>query len=234
MFLTSLCLIAAAIPQGQTVPASETSTTGSRRALAAYPVIAPGSSGPLAAPILIAGLDFDARYVNDNMGEVDGADIPDGSLTGPDVSTSSGNVDFTGATVTALKGTFGQASNASGDKSVVSGGLGNTASGVFSTVSGGIGNEASGDFSTVSGGSDNTASGYNSTVSGGVYNNPSGAHSTISGGLVNFAAGYSSTVAGGQLNSAGGAFSFAAGRAAQAFHQGSFVWGDSSFPPPYP
>jgi hypothetical protein len=37
---------------------------------------------------------LDDKYVNDNAGEVDSADIADGSLTGPDISTSLGDVTF--------------------------------------------------------------------------------------------------------------------------------------------
>ena len=53
-------------------------------------VIAPGAGS---APSLPTGA-FDARYVNDNAGEVDSADVVDGSLTGADVSTSGGDVTF--------------------------------------------------------------------------------------------------------------------------------------------
>ena len=60
---------------------------------------------PTIPPYLAAILDD--KYVNDDGNEVDSADIVDGSLTGADVSTSSGDVTFSGATVTALQGVFG-------------------------------------------------------------------------------------------------------------------------------
>ncbi len=40
----------------------------------------------------VVGGTLDATYVNDNAGEVDSADVADGSLTGGDVSTDSGSV----------------------------------------------------------------------------------------------------------------------------------------------
>ncbi len=45
------------------------------------------------------GNQLDARYVNDDAGEVDAADVVDGSLTGADVSTSTGDVAHTGGSV---------------------------------------------------------------------------------------------------------------------------------------
>jgi hypothetical protein len=77
----------------------------------AGPSPAPGSSGALGNNLRVDGfigrpeaffpIDvlagfYDPRYVNDNMGEVDAMDVIDGSLTGPDVSTSSGDVTHTG------------------------------------------------------------------------------------------------------------------------------------------
>jgi len=195
-----------------------------------------GTSGLRAAPPSsttepLMGIDLDARYVNDDQGEVGSADIIDGSLTGGDVSTSSGNVFFNNATVTARKGTFGVLPSATGSGSTVSGGSFNQALGNASTVSGGSNNEAAGLISTISGGDYNSASGYYATVSGGTYNSASGNSSTVSGGgnylLGNTASGDFSTVPGGGANTALGAFSFAAGRQAKANHAGSFVWGDS-------
>jgi hypothetical protein len=83
----------------------------------------------------------------------------------------------------------------------------------FGTISGGVGHLASGSSSTVAGGADNTASGWGAAVGGGEFNTASGLLTAIPGGV---------------FNTAGGAYSFAAGRRAQANHQGSFVWGDST------
>jgi len=181
------------------------------------------------APLTTISIDFDARYVNDNVGEVGSADIVDGSLTGADVSTSSGNVTLGGgATVTARKAVFGLSSVASGVDATVAGGQSNTASGLRSAVSGGFDNFAQGIDSTVSGGGHNAATKNWSTVSGGRYNIASGLYATVSGGGACMASGIRATVPGGYRNTALGNYSFAAGRRAKANHTGSFVWGDSA------
>lgn len=180
-----------------------------------------------AAPL--ANLGLDARYVNDDMGEVGSADIVDGSLTGADVSTGSGSVTFGGgATLTAEKAVFGVSSVAPGLDATVSGGQNNTASGARSAVSGGKNNFAQGIDSTVSGGGNNAATKNFSTVSGGRYNIASGQYAIVAGGGGSTASGHRSTVSGGYRNTALGDYSFAAGRRAKADHAGSFVWGDSA------
>jgi hypothetical protein len=201
----------------------------------ALPHRAPSSSSGLAAAspqvstTPIVGIGFDARFVNDDLGEVESADIADGSLTGADVSTSSGNVTFAGgATVKAQKAVFGLSSVASGVDATVAGGQSNTASGLRSAVSGGLGNFAQGIDSTVAGGGHNAASKNWSTVSGGRYNVASGLYASVSGGGANAASGIRATVSGGYRNTALGNYSFAAGRRAKANHNGSFVWGDSA------
>jgi hypothetical protein len=184
-------------------------------------------SPPTPAPLL--GISFDARYVNDDTGEVDSADIVDGSLTGADVSTSGGNVNFGGGgTVRAQKGVFGLSSIASGLDSTVSGGEDNTASGARSAVSGGRNNFAQGIDSTVAGGGNNAATKNFSTVAGGRYNIASGMYALVAGGGGSTASGHRATVTGGYRNTALGSYSFAAGRRAKANHTGSFVWGDSA------
>jgi len=74
-----------------------------------------GAGGTAPPPVLLPELEslLDALYVNDDEGEVDAADIADGSLTGADVSTSSGDVTFTDAVVTARQGVFASATAAS-------------------------------------------------------------------------------------------------------------------------
>ncbi len=138
---------------------------------------------------------------------------------------------------------------ASGDNSTISGGNGNTASGFASAVSGGANNTASGNRSAVGGGYENTAANDGSTVAGGTFNDASVWKSTVGGGAYNKARGnYSvvsggggdveadsnsaignhSMVPGGTRNIAGGTYSFAAGRRAQANHNGAFVWADQT------
>jgi hypothetical protein len=115
--------------------------------------------------------------------------------------------------------------------SSVAGGKDNSASGLWSFVGGGISNLASGQSAVVGGGYDNTASGTSqSTVAGGYTNIASGDYSAVSGGRANTASGRASTVPGGWDNLASGQYSLAAGRRAQAGHDGAFVWADASDP----
>ncbi len=92
---------------------------------------------------------------------------------------------------------------ASGDYSVIGGGLENTASGGVSMVGGGWQNTASGNYGTIGGGSQNTASGWYSTIGGGL-DNTSGDWGTVGGGISNTASGDESTVGGGSSNTANG------------------------------
>jgi hypothetical protein len=103
------------------------------------------------------------------------------------------------------------------------------------TVGGGANNQAGdgagtvGDrtLATVGGGENNTASGVRATVGGGGGNIASGFDATIGGGTGNDATGQLATVPGGFENTAQGDYSLAAGRNAQADHNGAFVWADS-------
>jgi hypothetical protein len=91
---------------------------------------------------------------------------------------------------------------ASGNSSVLTGGVNNTASGVQSTVSGGISNIASATQSTVGGGLVNTASGMTAVVAGGLGNTASQTSSSVLGGNGNTASGQGASVAGGETNTA--------------------------------
>lgn len=123
----------------------------------------------------------------------------------------------------------GAGNTASAAAGTVGGGEYNIASGGTATVSGGYNNSASGSFATVGGGNNNTASGSYATVGGGINNAAiTGNYGTVSGGFGNTASGYYSTVSGGWSNNASGAYSVAAGYFAQAVHDGSFVWSDTS------
>ncbi len=84
------------------------------------------------------------------------------------------------------------------------------------TVAGGIGNTVGTD--------DSNNSHQYSSIGGGFYNTASGAVSVVSGGQTNTASGEGSAVPGGFSNVATGDHSFAAGRAAKAAHNNSFVW----------
>jgi hypothetical protein len=54
---------------------------------------------PAPNPMIINQAALDARYVNDDMNEVGPADIPDFSLTGPDISTTTGDIVFNDAAI---------------------------------------------------------------------------------------------------------------------------------------
>lgn len=88
----------------------------------------------------------------------------------------------------------------SGIDSTVSGGTTNIASGGASTVGGGQANTASNTFTTVSGGVGNMALEINTTIGGGQGNTASNAGSTIGGGANNTSSGFASTIGGGQNN----------------------------------
>jgi hypothetical protein len=123
----------------------------------------------------------------------------------------------------------GSGNTASGSAATVGGGGFNTASGTYATVAGGgIWNTAGGYGATVGGGGFNNASGDLATVAGGGWNTASGDYATVAGGTFNTASGAYATVPGGLINTAGGDYSLAAGYRAQANHDGSFVWADST------
>jgi hypothetical protein len=98
---------------------------------------------------------------------------------------------------------------ASGESSVLGGGLDNTVSGESSVIGGGVGNIASGYSSVVGGGSSNTASGSWSSVAGGTNNTVSGQNAFVGGGAQNVAS---------------GDYAIALGASAQATHANCFVW----------
>lgn len=114
-----------------------------------------------------------------------------------------------------------------GNFGTVGGGLGNRAGNEYATIGGGINNSAAGSAATVAGGWNNAANDLDATVGGGQDNTAAGSASTIAGGFQNTADGDYATVPGGTENVADGAYSFAAGRSAQALHDGAVVWSDS-------
>ncbi|MCP4712825.1 MAG: hypothetical protein GY869_29720 [Planctomycetes bacterium] len=101
--------------------------------------------------------------------------------------------------------------------------------GQYSTVSGGYNNSAGGG-SVIGGGINNQSWGANSTVAGGLDNKANDTFATVGGGTGNDASGFSAVIPGGSSNTATGSYSFAAGYQANALHDGSFVWADSTGP----
>jgi len=122
--------------------------------------------------------------------------------------------------------TMGQNSSPGNETSVL--GFNNTASGDSSTIGGGSFNETSGAISVIAGGHLNFTGGTGATISGGSNNTANGDFCTISGGFNNSAPGFYAVVPGGEFNIASGSYSFAAGRRAQALHDGAFVWADQT------
>ncbi|MHC4609462.1 MAG: hypothetical protein ACYS7M_03855, partial [Planctomycetota bacterium] len=110
---------------------------------------------------------------------------------------------------------------------LIGGFSGNSVTGgvVGATVSGGgeagAENRVTEAYGTVSGGLDNQAGGGSGRMR-------AGSHATVGGGHGNTASGQAATVPGGEGNSASGSYSFAAGRRANADHNGAFVWADST------
>ena len=185
------------------------------------------------------GLRVEATGVSGQPNVIGGSAV--NYVTGGVVGATISGGGASGATnrVTDHHGTVGggydnQAGNGDGTPhnasyATVSGGYKNTASGEFAaTVGGGSLNIASGWHATIGGGVANAASSYYATVGGGEENVASGYSATIGGGEENVASGYAATVPGGLLGLASGDYSFAAGRRAKAYHDGAFVWADST------
>ena len=127
----------------------------------------------------------------------------------------------------------GESNHASYRYATAGGGSHNDAADTSATVSGGYGNYASEPCATVGGGANNRSTGRLSFVGGGGDdmitangNVAAGQWSTVAGGWNNTATGECATIPGGRTDTAAGVCSFAAGRGAQALHDGSFVWGD--------
>lgn len=138
---------------------------------------------------------------------------------------------------------------ASGDNSVLIGGLHNKAVGTGSVVAGGTSNTATGNYSFATGSTntvtsargfvggginnDITSTGVNNAVVGGSDNDITGTQSNgaILGGQGNDVSGVNAVALGGLNNTASGADSLVAGEAATASHSGAKVFGDSSATP---
>lgn len=113
---------------------------------------------------------------------------------------------------------------------VIAGGYFNTNSGFVSFIGAGDYNYAAGSYSAIGAGLENVINGFDGVIGGGYSNVVNGYLSDIGGGLGNtiqYSASYA-VIPGGSGNVAGGLNSFAAGSQAQAFHDGAFVWSDTS------
>jgi hypothetical protein len=122
----------------------------------------------------------------------------------------------------------GQNNQATSFAAFVGGGENNQAASSRSVIAGGQNNQATSFATFVGGGQNNQAAGVLSVIAGGE-NNQTGIYaSSVGGGNGNTASGPLSTIPGGENNRASEPYSFAAGRRAQAVHQGAFVWADAT------
>jgi hypothetical protein len=160
-----------------------------------------------------------------------------GAAIGGGGSTKAGNrvTDHYGTVAGGRNNRAGDSAGTIDDRlyATVAGGALNVASAFGAAVLGGFFNVASGQYATMSGGSENLAAGAHSTVAGGFDNEVTaagvaGSGAAIGGGSGNRVGGMNATVPGGLANEALGFASFAAGRKANAIHNGSFVWGDDT------
>jgi trimeric autotransporter adhesin len=143
--------------------------------------------------------------------------------------------------VSAIFGTIGggRMNTVAADHSTIGGGLLNTvqAFAYDSVIGGGAGNtiQSNAYRPVISGGSGNTSAANYSTIGGGLANviQSNSDSAAIGGGYNNSVSGQYATIPGGYNNVAAGAYSFAAGRYANALHEGSFVWADDSSSTPF-
>lgn len=157
-------------------------------------------------------------------------EFTDPPATNATIAGGSYNQIYGASTGAAIGGGNGN-SSVQGNYSVISGGQSNSIYAAYATVGGGVRNYASGSGAFIGGGGydgssviPNTASGPGSAVVGGTQNQASASRSTVGGGHDNSASGWYATVPGGAWNVASGTGSFAAGQAAHATYDGSFVW----------
>jgi len=160
---------------------------------------APNATVPVDSLTAVASTtDADFAIIPKGAGAII-ADIPDGLVTGGN-KRGQYAVDLQMARLT-------NASVASGNYSVISGGNYNTASGATSSIGGGYQNTAAGTQSTIGGGNQNGASTDFATVGGGTNNTASGSRSIVAGGASSSATAYSAATLGGFSNASTGNYS---------------------------
>ena len=185
-----------------------------------------GGAGNLASAMMVAICGGESNVATGSHATIGGgwhnnAQAPYATIAGGG-SSDPGDPGGTNNRVTDEYGTVGGGgNNQAGDNA------GTTDDAVYATVAGGEENTASANYATVGGGHANIVSGSRSTIGGGGENQASGSGATVGGGDWNVASGTRATVPGGRSNVAAGLCSFAAGRVAQANHDGTFVWADS-------
>lgn len=110
---------------------------------------------------------------------------------------------------------------------VIGGGVSNTLFSPNSVIGGGRKNLCQGEYGVIAGGGDNYVWAMYGAIGGGGNNYVAGG-ATVAGGVSNRAEGIYSMIPGGFSNVTAGYYGFAAGRRANAAHDGAFVWADST------
>jgi hypothetical protein len=170
--------------------------------------------------------------VSGNQGTVGGGRSNTASGLDSTVGGGQDNTATSGSEYATVGG--GKFNEASASIATVGGGGTNFATGQKSTIAGGEQNRARDSWATVAGGARNHAAGAFSTSAGGWLNRVHGDYDAVGGGQENrtgtsgMSASLYATVPGGRENVATGTYSFAAGRQAEAKHDGAFVWADST------
>jgi hypothetical protein len=148
------------------------------------------------------------------------ASVPDGTITG-------GNARGTNAVDLQLsRNNANQV--ASGNFSVIVGGVNSRVTANNSFIGAGEANSISASFATIGGGRSNTISQSDATICGGQTNTASGQHSFVGSGNLNTASGQYSAVTGGQSNTASGAGFVGGGRLNSAADKSGVASGESN------
>ncbi len=149
------------------------------------------------------------------------------------IGSGSGNWVQSGADHSFIGGGWNNVIATSAYESFIGGGNNNTNTGQWSVIAGGLGNISGGYVATTGGGMNNTNEVNIGVLAGGQNNallQPGSSpvyQPSIGGGYDNIVTNSYATIPGGAGNLAGGEYSLAAGREAQALHQGALVWADS-------
>ena len=115
--------------------------------------------------------------------------------------------------------------------SMIGAGLSNVLTGQYAAIVAGATNNENADYGFIGAGSKNAIKAIYASVTGGYANSVSGSYAVIGGGSTNAATGKNAVIPGGFANKASGLGSFAAGQAANALHDGAFVWSDEKTAP---
>ena len=199
-----------------TYPATKSVSVDSLPVATAFNTTAPNDTVNVASlTSAVATANGDIAIVAKGTGAIL-AQVPTGTIAGGN-KRGTGAVDLQSIRVAAE-------AVASGDYSVISGGVSNRATGVYSASLSGFINQSSGSISVVCGGAGNETPGFYAVVGGGVGNIASGDDSGVVAGRNNQSQNTGSFVGGGDGNTASGDYSTISGgrngttRGIQGFH----------------